>query len=872
MKRSVFLILLITLLALMLSGTISQAQDGDSSSPIPLYLKSYTFTTDAPPQLPSNLSIDRFPPGSNNYYIVQFQGPIQAQWRKQLRGHGIEILEYIPDFAYKVRMNPRQLAAVKRMPGIHWVGIYQPAYKISPQLSRSKHNLLIVRTEKGIAAANLLSAIRSTGASVLSYGGNVLRVAATGSQIDAIANIPDIAWIEPFRMYEKHNEYGGGEIMGGATAAANGYDGATQIVAIADTGLGHGSPEGAHPDIPDQRIVNIFDWPSTSASNCWEAYPDGSQDVDSGHGTHTAVSAVGDGGANGEGKGMAFAAKLVMQTVEDYLDMIGVCATQFPDGYYLMGLPDDLHDLFTQAYDAGARIHSDSWGSSANGEYTTDAANTDDFMWTHRDMLITFSAGNDGVDADADGVVDADSIGSPATAKNVLTVGASENKREDGYPCDTELNYGSCADNGGRNTIFTYGQAWPNDFPAEPLFSDSLAGNAEQMAAFSSRGPTDDGRIKPDVVAPGTYVLSGYSDMYQQSYDAAPNPQNNEWQYDGWGYPYSDTYKYMGGTSMSNPLTAGAAALVRDFYQKAYAHHASAALTKATLINSAVDMQDENNDGMNDNAFPIPNIHEGWGRVNVAAATDGSAFFVDEGDGLNTGDQVRYAATTDGSQPLKITLVWTDVAASPAANKVLVNDLDLTAIAPTGQVYHGNVFSGGWSAPGGAPDHLNNVENVYIQNPEAGDWTIHIESYNVPVGEQPYALVVDGAQTFGSTPPDSNTMHVNDLEGASQWSARKTRWGAQVTISVVDANGAAVAQATVTGAWNNARGSSGACLTDESGLCTISSPPVPIWKDATTFSVTHIEHNYLQYAPQANSDADGDSDGTSIVISRPPLP
>ena len=85
--------------------------------------------------------------------------------------------------------------------------------------------------------------------------------------------------------------------------------------------------------------------------------------------------------------------------------------------------------LFQQAYTAGARVHSNSWGGAAAGDYTVDSVNTDTFVWSHRDMLISFSAGNEGVDANSDGVIDNDSTGSPATAKNVLTVGASENDR-----------------------------------------------------------------------------------------------------------------------------------------------------------------------------------------------------------------------------------------------------------------------------------------------------------------------------------------------------------------------------------------------------------------------------------------------------------
>ena len=307
-----------------------------------------------------------------------------------------------------------------------------------------------------------------------------------------------------------------------------------------------------------------------------------------------------------------------------------------------------MRTLFQQAYTAGARIHSNSWGSAAAGDYTVDSVNADNFVWNHRDMLISFSAGNEGIDGNSDGVIDNDSTGSPATAKNVLTVGASENDREGNWQCDTGLAYTTCASQGGQNIIATYGASWPSDYPANPIKDDPAAGNAQQMAAFSSRGPTDDTRIKPDVVAPGTWILSGYSDLYEQGYDASPNPKNSAYQYDGWGFPLNQYYKYMGGTSMSNPLAAGGAAVVKDFYQKAYGVTASAALTKASLINSAVDLLDENNDGANDNDFPIPNNHEGWGRVNLANATDGTAQYVENTAGLATNGAATYQYAVNG--------------------------------------------------------------------------------------------------------------------------------------------------------------------------------------------------------------------------------
>ena len=308
---------------------------------------------------------------------------------------------------------------------------------------------------------------------------------------------------------------------------------------MADTGIGTGTAAGAHADIPAARVSSLFNWPGTP-DFCFETIVnDGAADVDSGHGTHVATAALGAGNALGVGRGTAPAATLVFQAVENYAVPSLLCSLVYglPDGYYLVGIPDDIGDLFQQAYTAGARIHSDSWGSEAAGDYTADSENADRFVWNHRDMTVTFSAGNSGVDLDGDGVVDEGSINSPATAKNVISVGASENDRQSHWECDPGLGYTACAAQGGQNQIFTYGASWPDRYPVNPLRDDPSAGNADQLAAFSSRGPTTDGRIKPDVVAPGTWTLSGYSDRFQQQYDPSPNPQNGLYQYDGWGFP-----------------------------------------------------------------------------------------------------------------------------------------------------------------------------------------------------------------------------------------------------------------------------------------------------------------------------------------------
>ena len=255
------------------------------------------------------------------------------------------------------------------------------------------------------------------------------------------------------------------------------------------------------------------------------------------------------------------------------------------------------------------------------------------------------------------------------------------------------------------------------------------------MVAFSSRGPTDDGRIKPDVVAPGSNILSTKS---QATYVSG-----------GWGAGPNGYYQYMGGTSMATPLTAGAVALIRQFYTDLKGITPSAALLKATVINSATDLYPGQYASPLEQQPRLPNNAQGWGRVNVANATDGTHAWQDIADagGLATGGSQSYHYESCGASAFKVTLVWTDYPGATSAARELVNDLDLVVTAPDGTTtYRGNVFSNGWSATGGSADRINNVESVYLPSPTAGNWAITVNGYNVPngsSGKQGYALVVD---------------------------------------------------------------------------------------------------------------------------------
>jgi hypothetical protein len=243
-------------------------------------------------------------------------------------------------------------------------------------------------------------------------------------------------------------------------------------------------------------------------------------------------------------------------------------------------------------------------------------------------------------------------------------------------------------------------------------------------------GPTADGRRKPEIYAPGCGTVSA-------------------------GSSTGCSTVAMTGTSMACPAIAGTALLVRQYFtdgfyptgtaDPAHGFTPSGALLKAMLLNSAVDMT---------GISGYPSNLEGWGRVladnAVFFATDPRGLIVydvrnNTSEGLSTAESTSYDVTVNAAtDQLRITLVWHDAPAAVNAVNAAVNDLDLVATTPSGAVYLGNVFSGGASVQGGTADTKNNVEQIHVNNPEVGTWSVSVSGSAVNYGVQGYALVITG--------------------------------------------------------------------------------------------------------------------------------
>jgi hypothetical protein len=324
-------------------------------------------------------------------------------------------------------------------------------------------------------------------------------------------------------------------------------------------------------------------------------------------------------------------------------------------------------------------FQSNSWSAgSADGSYGSNSRQNDEAVFDY-DATMLYATGNGGSEG---------SISQEAAAKNVIGVGAF------------------------------------NHYNNQDRSDDRHTGNQ------GNRGPTADGRIKPDVVGP-----------YDSIYTTTTNDR------------YTSGF---GGTSGATPVAAGAIGLIYEMYREDHFGNnptgvlPHAATVKAILIADAYQYE-----------FSQGNRYaQGWGLVDVGKVYNiGENHLIDDqNNALQTGETITYNINPIAATPLKISLVWTDVPGTTTSSKHLINDLNLKVTNPNGLEYNGNygLDASKWSQSGGEIDHTNNVENVFIQNPIPGGWTIEVEGENIPMDgnidtyemDQSYALVASGVAKY----------------------------------------------------------------------------------------------------------------------------
>lgn len=386
----------------------------------------------------------------------------------------------------------------------------------------------------------------------------------------------------------------------------------------------------------------------------------------------------------------------------------GMAPAAFIDSY-------DWNNDYAEMTAAGAASASDSsrlplsnhsYGYNAltadMGRYEIEARTTDALAASLPYYLPFWAAGNEQDELTARGGFQ--SITFNGLAKNVLTVGAVND-----------------AVSGGQRSL-----------------------TAATMSYFSSWGPADDGRIKPDLVANGVTVYS-------------PVDSSNT------------AYASYSGTSMASPSAAGSATLLLELYAREFSGQLPRASTlKALLIHTADDL-----------GHPGPDYKFGWGLLNVQRAADvllahkaslASPKLI-EASLTNAQKSNSFPFTWDGVSPLRATLVWTDPAgtaqtAPDSRTRNLVHNLDLTLTAPDGiTVLRPYImpFVGVWTQASMAlpattgKNNVDNVEQVYLASPsQNGTYTATVSlDGSLTTASQFYSLILTGGTDLPSNPPPS---------------------------------------------------------------------------------------------------------------------
>jgi subtilisin family serine protease len=650
------------------------------------------------------------------FYHVRLEGPITEEQRTAFVDAGVDLAAFEPPDSYRTRLTREQYALVRAAPGVRAVERYRVEETLTPGLveeledrpgERRTFDLVLHRIADADALSEELAGL--DGVNVLDASYLFIRFEAPLDRelVATVARLPGVRRLglyEPPSLMCSHAR----PLVGVEGLPWTGKD---EVVAVFDSGI-----DSSHQDFAGQ-ILSV------------DSVQGASKDDTIGHGTHVAGIIAGTGAASaGENKGVAPGSKLaVIGFVGD--DMVPL-------------IPPNWADLLKRALASGAKVINLSVGTNFRGQYDFGSLALDEFVWANPEVLVVIAAGNSGVAPE--GWVGFHTVGSPASSKNALTVGASDTDRP-----EIELTWGS------------YNQ---ERFPSPPCANERMSGDPDCPAALSSRGPTDSEAVKPDVLAPGTYILAPRASSTRIPFLEAPgNGASN------------DAYGYLGGTSMAAPVVAGCAAVVREYLREERdLANPSAALLKAILIASARRMKPRDLPAELREEIGYPDFDQGFGRIDLtnvlphpqAPATrrleyddvrqDGPKALASRGQVLA---QQTYTFTVADvpAGPLRAVLAWTDWPSDGVQN-----NLQLKVTPPGGAPIYGNpehrlarrkadelleAYLPKSAERPPALDKRNNVEQVVIDRPAAGDYTINVIAENTPKPPQGYALAVVGGLT-----------------------------------------------------------------------------------------------------------------------------
>jgi hypothetical protein len=407
------------------------------------------------PALPAGLKIESYPAGTVGYYLVTLRVPITGAVKSELTSSGAKILNFMPYNSFLVAMDEAAKARVASSPAVSWVGIFQPGYKVASWfqgLSGTKDVWVQLFPDENVQLAE--NKLRGMGLGLVSIEAQdaykILKVKMDLASLSRLAGLREVMWLEPWPEYKTVNQDAQWTtqtyIPGYRKLWARGVNGSRVTLSTGDSGI---------------QVNNLFFYDSAYPIATWGNYPNhrkvigyfqvtgscvfGDGSGASWHGTHTAGTIAGDDSAAGGTlpyDGMAIKAKNFFCDQGDNTSSSIYTPADLGTGLY--------QPAYTGNAGGQARIGSYSWGGGSG--YTAQCVQTDTYMWSHRDWLAFYSAGNGGPGANT--------IGSPGSGKDIVTVGASDN---------------------------------------------GLAGF--NMAGFSSRGPVND-RRKPTIVAPGVQLFS----------------------------------------------------------------------------------------------------------------------------------------------------------------------------------------------------------------------------------------------------------------------------------------------------------------------------------------------------------------------------